>query len=105
VSEVKIIAAPRDCSECPSPYALGEYGLRLLYGGRRATVLRHVLLCSPCARELSVLRSFLWAEAPAAPPAEARTPSAADRIVAAALGAIATITSIVPRRAPAIAPR
>jgi hypothetical protein len=103
---MNMIAAPRDCPDCPSPHALGEYALGLLHGGRRATLLRHVLVCSPCTRELSALRSFLWAEAQEEPPvAEAKGPCAAGRIVATALGALGTITAIVPRTTPWILPR
>jgi hypothetical protein len=100
-----VITTTRGCSDCPSPHVLGEYALGLLEGGRRAATIRHVLVCLPCSAELSVLRSFLWAEPDEGPTAAAKAPGAAGRIVSAALAAIGAIASSVPRPAPAIGPR
>jgi anti-sigma factor RsiW len=44
---------------CPSPEALGEYGLAIVSEPDRVAIARHVLDCPRCAEELQVLRDFL----------------------------------------------
>jgi hypothetical protein len=47
---------------CPSPDALGEYGLAVDSQPDHVAIAQHVLECPRCAEELQVLRDFLGRE-------------------------------------------